>query len=75
MAHVPRIVAICSELVDGKKCGGNMKENFVKKKTYFLSSIIFLLSGDENLVGYMCDKCGAKQPLRDPWDMINSLGR
>lgn len=73
--HIPRIVGICHELVDGKECDGNIRENFVKKKPYFLSSIIFIFSGDTKLIGYICDKCQAKQPLRDPWDVINSLSR
>ncbi len=67
-----RIVGRCTKMVDGIECGGTLRENY-KEKEKGKRSGSFVVYND--LIGYICDKCGDEQPLADPLELGRSLSR
>lgn len=76
--RTPRVVGRCREIEsEGRECGGLLREDFVKREPKFLAQVIIRLLGDTKLVGYRCDKCGAKISLTDPFpfNFFRSMSR
>ena len=70
MARTGRTVGRCTKIVNGVECGGTLKEKYVEiERGKRLGSFVAY----DDLVGYVCEKCGDEQPLAHPFDLPIAL--
>ena len=75
MAQIPRIVGRCPEIKNRQECEGKLIEDLVQRNPRFFASAIIFLLGETKLIGYVCDRCGTKQPLIDPAEFMRYQSR
>lgn len=57
-----RVVGRCTKIVGRIECGGILRENYKEKER---GKRLGAFATYEDLVGYICEKCGDEQPLLD----------